>query len=478
MKRLFSLAMLFCSLTLCAVVRAETWRLTDNAYSDSLPKITFDNSGRAWVVWLSNANGSYNVYDRYFTSSSWSTVDQLTNDNVNKYRCLIANNPKTGELIAAWDSVGYIYLSKFLSSWSAPEAVNPSGPELNDSYGYDGNFALFCSDSGFIHIAWSAYAYSTGFQNGVLKSNDGVSWDTVEIVLNVNAIYSDVFFVQDLVSTAQQQPTILFTHDWSSIMGNEGSEIGIVAWSENMGWYWGQPIGNWFNIEKPTIGVCTIENDNLLVCYQDHFDSGSIKCHRVRRDTLLLDTIFTIVNQPVFQTGSLLKHGRPTVAWSDSHSIFLNAYYDTIWSHPPVRISDTSLHNCINPDIAAENDSTVWVCYQNDGDIYVTRTSVPLGVSEKPPAQIPNRRSKISFKSWPNPASNAVHFACTLPNILNSSVSVYDIAGRLVRTLDISGDQVAWNCADNAGYKVSSGVYFARLKSGGQEIIQRISIIK
>ncbi|MRR09569.1 hypothetical protein EG831_05760 [bacterium] len=55
---------------------------------------------------------------------------------------------------------------------------------------------------------------------------------------------------------------------------------------------------------------------------------------------------------------------------------------------------------------------------------------------------------------------------------------MYDIAGRLVGTSDISGNQVNWNCADRSGRKVASGVYFTRFTSDGQETIRRISIIK
>ena len=176
-------------------------------------------------------------------------------------------------------------------------------------------------------------------------------------------------------------------------------------------------------------------------------------------------------------TSAVNDCNQPHIVWNDRGSIFLSKLVDTLWSKPALQISDTSLHNCINPDIVAENDSTVWVCYQNDGDIYVTRTTVPLGVAGNT-----NNEYRIakpfSLKSWPNPARNVVHFSYTLPSKRNSSVSIYDVAGRLVKTLDSSGNQADWNCADLAGRRVASGVYFARLKSGGQETIQRISIIK
>ncbi|MDI6739551.1 MAG: hypothetical protein QME74_04215 [Candidatus Edwardsbacteria bacterium] len=52
MKRLLSLTILLaCSLTLCgAAALGQTWRLTSDAYSDSLPKIAIDNAGRVWVA--------------------------------------------------------------------------------------------------------------------------------------------------------------------------------------------------------------------------------------------------------------------------------------------------------------------------------------------------------------------------------------------------------------------------------------------
>ena len=54
----------------------------------------------------------------------------------------------------------------------------------------------------------------------------------------------------------------------------------------------------------------------------------------------------------------------------------------------------------------------------------------------------------------------------TLPARSLSSVRVYDVAGRLVRTLvegnlDAGPHEIVWDGTDDAGRRVASGVYFA-----------------
>ena len=69
----------------------------------------------------------------------------------------------------------------------------------------------------------------------------------------------------------------------------------------------------------------------------------------------------------------------------------------------------------------------------------------------------------------PNPGTDRVQVSYSLPMPSQIKLSVYDLAGQLVRTL-ASGNQpagerkVTWNRLDGAGRKVASGVYFVRLE--------------
>ncbi|MCB1184310.1 hypothetical protein KDM41_12815, partial [bacterium] len=72
--------------------------------------------------------------------------------------------------------------------------------------------------------------------------------------------------------------------------------------------------------------------------------------------------------------------------------------------------------------------------------------------------------------AWPNPAGGDVTFGFALPRAGHARLRVYDVAGRLVRTL-IDGDVVAgagarvWDGRADDGHPVAGGVYFFRLES-------------
>jgi hypothetical protein len=102
------------------------------------------------------------------------------------------------------------------------------------------------------------------------------------------------------------------------------------------------------------------------------------------------------------------------------------------------------------------------------------------------------------FWSWPNctdvppsPTSAALtlqflgrnvgssaHLGYTLPVAGNVNLSVYDVAGRVIRCLD-KGYKAAgvfsatWNGRDESGHAVGSGVFFYRLTAGGQVVATR-----
>ena len=74
-----------------------------------------------------------------------------------------------------------------------------------------------------------------------------------------------------------------------------------------------------------------------------------------------------------------------------------------------------------------------------------------------------------------------VHF--NLPRDCHVDLKIYDIAGRLVRSL-VSGsrpagsNKVRWNGMDNADRAAASGTYFARLIVDDQVEIKSLTLVR
>ncbi|MEN8006205.1 MAG: FlgD immunoglobulin-like domain containing protein [Candidatus Krumholzibacteriota bacterium] len=85
--------------------------------------------------------------------------------------------------------------------------------------------------------------------------------------------------------------------------------------------------------------------------------------------------------------------------------------------------------------------------------------------------------------NWPNPFSSEtrIGYATGRPGFID--LSVYDLRGRRVRTLfgDAvdSGDHVArWDGRDRQGNPLAAGVYFVRLRSGGEIVSRRMTLLR
>jgi len=97
-----------------------------------------------------------------------------------------------------------------------------------------------------------------------------------------------------------------------------------------------------------------------------------------------------------------------------------------------------------------------------------------VGTASLPPASLIRR-------TYPNPTGGDTRIDFVLGTGGEVELSVYDVAGRLVRTLRLGvlaqGDHTAgWDGRDGSGSFVPSGVYFVRLKAG--DLVTSTRVIK
>ncbi|MBK7049167.1 MAG: right-handed parallel beta-helix repeat-containing protein [bacterium] len=84
---------------------------------------------------------------------------------------------------------------------------------------------------------------------------------------------------------------------------------------------------------------------------------------------------------------------------------------------------------------------------------------------------------------YPNPFNPQTTIRFQLPTAGRAQLQIFDLAGRLVRTLvddnlDAGGHEAVWDGRDAAGRDVGSGSYLARLECGGKVETARLGLVR
>ncbi len=83
----------------------------------------------------------------------------------------------------------------------------------------------------------------------------------------------------------------------------------------------------------------------------------------------------------------------------------------------------------------------------------------------------------------PNPATTEARLSFTIPHDPGKvELAVYDVAGRLIRKLEVDGlapgaHELAWDCRDDEGRAVASGVYLVRLVHQGEQATRTLTVL-
>ncbi|HRX51543.1 MAG TPA: C25 family cysteine peptidase [Candidatus Krumholzibacteria bacterium] len=85
--------------------------------------------------------------------------------------------------------------------------------------------------------------------------------------------------------------------------------------------------------------------------------------------------------------------------------------------------------------------------------------------------------------NYPNPFNPATTIRFTTPREGPVSLKVFDLSGRLVRTLvdeslSAAVHEVTWRGQDDAGRRVASGSYYYRLSAGGETLVRKMTLLK
>jgi len=89
----------------------------------------------------------------------------------------------------------------------------------------------------------------------------------------------------------------------------------------------------------------------------------------------------------------------------------------------------------------------------------------------------------LQVMASPNPLNPDTELSFKLPRAAHVRVQIFDLSGRLVKTLlDESRSEgyqsIRWNGSNNTGGKVATGVYYFRIQADGVEAVQRVTVLK
>ncbi len=128
-------------------------------------------------------------------------------------------------------------------------------------------------------------------------------------------------------------------------------------------------------------------------------------------------------------------------------------------------------------DIAVSADGSVWFASPS-GLARLLDISTAIQRKTKEP-----QNTSFAPKVYPNPFNSFATFAFYLPKNGRVAIDIYDMRGRLIRSLfhqylSAGKIKMSWDGKNGNGRNVSSGMYFLRIRIGRQIFIRKLSFIR
>jgi len=189
--------------------------------------------------------------------------------------------------------------------------------------------------------------------------------------------------------------------------------------------------------------------------------------------------------------------GNAYVVWTDSRNgasnpdIFYKERKGGVWAPEiPLVYAATDTTNSVQhfPAITHDGLGSTYVMWsderypaslgKNREVFYKIGFGVTTGVEPTPRATVARL-----LRNYPNPFNPATKVDFTMARDAAATLRVYDVTGRLVRTLldsylTVGRYVVDWDGRDDRGQHAASGVYFLRLQAGGQFLTRTVNLVK
>jgi hypothetical protein len=128
------------------------------------------------------------------------------------------------------------------------------------------------------------------------------------------------------------------------------------------------------------------------------------------------------------------------------------------------------------------DDSNLGVVYYSPWSTEQHDTVI-TAATEPPDGETPPKSFNLS-QNHPNPFNPTTTINYDLPVTAQVTLQVYDVSGRLVRTLvdgnvlDAGRKRIVWDGRDDFGNQVSSGIYFYRISAADYQQTRKMVLIR
>jgi len=414
------------------------------------------------------------VWDSFDGGETWDTnnfhscpimvsLDPSSTERLNKYALYKVENTSG---FTYQDSLGQTFTPDSLFAYSGFPGSS-IGEHRSVMYDYEGNihmptqlqYVAFEGDGIDVLTAWSSTTHRWVFQAEIVYKNDG-TWEINHVPqMPGNASgYSVPWTVAGADTT------------WYPWLSMAYSDLSTLGFHENLQ---NQAVG------KDCDWMVQMWTDGTKLLKAEHPD-----------EPYPTPTDMNYLNQPIIHIsakGGLIGDG---ITWSDPiefSDIYTTPFEDQITVYPYLA---PYIHDL------GDGWGEIYILYFDDNDYgsfiqnlglntggYITYTSIKIHFEDV--AIDPVQTNPVSLINYPNPffASTTINFTAKKP-YKHASVSVYNVRGQLVNTLEVNaGEQptqgyATWNGKDLNGNDVANGIYLYKVEIDGVATVQKMMLTR
>jgi len=397
-----------------------------------------DGTGRVFFVWQREEIGAYGTFMQRFDSSLSSIGTPLRLSPTSQYHVLCSISPTVeGGCVVMTSRNGILYAKKINADlqivWTVQVCETVYDPQVANAVELP---------TGEVVVAWTDHRPDNSGRT-VLYAQ-GFSVDGVERFVHGGILLADSVETMEMVQTTIGQPVVVYRKegpfsfffstayamalniDLESVWGDQGIELSTVC-----DW------GDGYELK----GVVADDSGGVFVAYNACLSSEyelravHLNSEGVSTDEYWVENGGIVCNEPSFKrtvvVASGIDHNKFYCFWED------NRNYSQIFGQ------------------------------------YIDETSTSVN-----PPRAPIVSQITLSQNYPNPFNANTEIAFSLPHAMGAMLQVYDVTGRLVRTLAdqhfIAGEhRIAFDASG-----LASGIYFYELRAGDTKVARKMLLLK